>query len=279
MNRAKLGEAYSTIGKNTAAAQKDVAETGAIPQETALKAAQAEAANYKDDPNLGLIDLRTRQPVSDAAAAPLTAEEAQVLGKQPGEKVPLKLKNTANEIVNRGYTTVNTEEGVYEKQRGNSKMTKLGNNPRNVFAPMNRIYPVALDPNNPGVVTYAKGSDVLASGGQAPGSVGVQTAKAIAKSEVPTKIGDQKVAFTTMIQHAQLLRDAVKALNNGDVQTLAGLKNAFKNEFGYEGPITAQAIADAYGGEVTNVISKGHITDAEMGKTGKTLNPSKQNTK
>ena len=108
-------------------------------------------------------------------------------------------------------------------------------------------------------------------------SASVQVPKRAALGEVPTKIGDQRVAFTTMIQHADLLRRAAKALNNGDNRTLSGLENAFKNEFGYSGPITAKAIADAYGGEVTNVIAKGHITDKEMGKTEKTIDPEHQN--
>src|SRR5579864_1352618 len=108
------GKTLSEIQKNTAEAGKAGAEAGkagaeagAIPTKTALEQAQTEAAYYKDDPNLGLIDLRTGNPVTGGAGlAPLTAEEASVLGKQPGERVPLKLKNTANEIMNRGIRSV-----------------------------------------------------------------------------------------------------------------------------------------------------------------------------
>lgn len=82
------------LAKKAEAAQKQSQAT--------LEAAQAEAANYKEDPNLGLIDLRTKQPVSQAGLAPLSAPEAEILGKNEGDKVPLKLKNTANEILNRG---------------------------------------------------------------------------------------------------------------------------------------------------------------------------------
>lgn len=256
---------------------KTQAETGAIPTKQALEQAQAEAANYKEDLNLGLIDLRTRQPVNAAGLAPLTAEEAQVLGKQPGERVPLKLKNTASEIAVRGLATVNTEEGVFERNRNTGSMTRLGSNPRMMFAPGEQFVPVAADPNDPGKVTLMKKGKAAAQGVSLPQGAATTAAKAEARSEVPTKIGDQKVAFNTMIAHADLLRKAVQALGNGDVQALAGLKNEFKNAFGYSGPITAQAIADAYGGEVTNVIAKGHITDKEMGKTSKTINPMKQN--
>src|SRR5580704_9378458 len=115
--QADIGKTQADTGKATAETGKATAETAAIPAKQALEQAQAEAANYKDDPNLGLIDLRTKQPVSNAAAAPLTAEEAQVLGKNEGDRVPIKLKNTASEIAARGLTTVNTEEGVFERNR------------------------------------------------------------------------------------------------------------------------------------------------------------------
>lgn len=277
LNFLKMLQEQAEVGKTQAEAGKATAETGAIPDKQRLEQAQAEAANYKDDPNLGLIDLRTKQPVNPSGFAPLTAEEAQVLGKQPGERVPLKLKNTASEIAVRGLTTVNTEEGVFERNRNVGSMTRLGSNPRMMFAPGEQYTPVAADPNDPGKVTLMKKGQAAAQGVNLPQGAATTAAKTVARSEVPTKIGDQKVAFTTMIQHADLLREAARALSNGNVQTLAGLKNAFKNEFGYSGPITAKAIADAYAGEVTNVIAKGHITDAEMAKTGKTLDPSKQN--
>jgi hypothetical protein len=96
----------SETQKNVAEAGKAGAEASAIPTKQALEQAQTEAAHYKDDPNLGLIDLRNGQPLSNAASAPLTQDEATILGKQAGERVPLKLKNTTNEIMNRGIRTV-----------------------------------------------------------------------------------------------------------------------------------------------------------------------------
>lgn len=98
----------------------------------------------------------------------------------------------------------------------------------------------------------------------------------VAKGEVPTKIGDQKVAFNTAIAHADLLQQAADALKNGDQQTLNSLKNRFGNEFGEAGPVTAQAIANAYGREVTKMLSGGHLTDSEIGSTGKTIDPNSQ---
>jgi hypothetical protein len=81
------------------------AEAGMNDAKAKLDAAQTEAANYKDDSILGLIDLRTKKPVVDATV-PLTEQEAAVLGKNKGDKVPLKLKDKANEIMNRGIRSV-----------------------------------------------------------------------------------------------------------------------------------------------------------------------------
>jgi hypothetical protein len=117
----------------------------------------------------------------------------------------------------------------------------------------------------------------MSTGAAGPQSASVQVPRQAMKAAVPTKIGDLNVAFDTMDQHATLLRQAVHALANGDMQTLNGLQNKFKNEFGSSGPITASAIADAYKGEVSNVINKGHITDQGNEKIAHTLDPNRQN--
>lgn len=133
------------------------------------------------------------------------------------------------------------------------------------------------DPNNPGNVTYSTAGKAIASGASSPQSAQTQAAKKAAVSEVPSKIGDQRVAFSTALQHANLLESAIRSMNNGDQQTLNSLSNRFKNEFGASGPITAQTIAQAYTREVNKMLSGGHITDAEINSIGKTLDPQKQN--
>jgi hypothetical protein len=268
---------FAGLGKTQAETAKMNAEVQGMPIKQALEQAQAEAANYKDDPNLGLIDLRTRQPVNPAGFVPLTPEEAQVLGKQPGEKVPIKLKNTASEIVNRGFTTVNTEEGVYERNRGTGSMTRLGSNPRMMFAPSERIIQVA-DPNKPGETTFAKAGTAVSQGLAGPTSASVQVPKAVAKKATSGNWADQKIAFNTAIQHAELLRDAAKALNNGDIRALNSLKNKLATEFGDPDLTSFEAIANAYNHEITSVISKGHITDNEV-KTGDRTLPANANFK
>ena len=86
LQRLGILKTSADIGKTQAEAGKATAEAGAIPIKSALEQAQTEAAFYKDDPNLGLLDLRTGQPVGGSAAmAPLSPQEAAILGKQPGD--------------------------------------------------------------------------------------------------------------------------------------------------------------------------------------------------
>lgn len=125
------------------------------------------------------------------------------------------------------------------------------------------------DPNNPGNVIYAPKTQAV--GAESPQSSAVQVPKAAAKAEVPTNIGNQKVAFNTMISHAALLRDAATAVNNSDWRTLSNLTNRLKTEFGDADYTNLEAIANAYNHEVTTVISKGHITDTEVKKGDRTL--------
>lgn len=193
-------------------------------------------------------------------------------------ELPLRMLNQAETAANKPLTVVQGENGpsVINKQDvmngkpGSTKSTGLGS-PR-LGGPIQ-----VADPNSPGNTRIETAGQAVNQGAAGSQSASVQVPKAAEKSAVPSNIGDLKVGFTTMIQHADLLRRAAKALNNGDTQTLNGLENSFKNEFGYSGPITATAISDAYQGEVTNVISKGHITDQESKKVGNTLDPSKQN--
>jgi hypothetical protein len=75
---------------------------------------------------------------------------------------------------------------------------------------------------------------------------------------------DTRIAYNTAIDHADQLLTASKALQNGDVQKLNQLKNYFSTQFGSPDATTAQAIANAYNHEVTSVVAKGHMTDAEV---------------
>lgn len=258
------------ITKSAAEGHKAEAEAGAVPAKVALEQAQTEAANYKDDPNLGLIDLRTKQPVNPAGFAPLTADEAKVLGKQEGDRVPLKVKNTANEMANRGITTVNTEEGVYERNRQQGTMKRLGANPRMMFAPEEKIIEVP-DSEHPGQTKLIKAGQALKEGTPGIKSASFTVPRRVMEWATSGKGGEEINSFNTALQHADLLRDVAEALRNGDNRTLNTLSNRFKTEFGWSGEINFNAVAGAYSREITKMLSAGHLTDKEISESGATI--------
>lgn len=82
---------------------------------------------------------------------------------------------------------------------------------------------------------------------------------------------DTRVAYNTAMDHADQLLAAAEAMKNGDTQKLNSLKNYFKTQFGSPDVSNFNAIANAYNHEVTSVVSKGHITDAEVATGHATL--------
>lgn len=188
--------------------------------------------------------------------------------------------NINKALTAKGYKTQDLgQEGLWLLDRAGNRIKRIGDSPgvgRMQALAQSRVVAAAANPEEPGNLTYMSAGQAEKTGALAPQSAPTAAAKRAATSEVPTNVGNLKVAFNTAIQHADLLRSAVTALGNGDEQTLNSLKNRFKTEFGVAGPVTSQAIADAYGREVTSIISKGHITNEEIGSVGKTLNVNRQ---
>lgn len=262
----------AALQKSQADIGRTQAETAAIPTKTALEQAQAISARFKEDPGSGtLIDLQSGQPVNGGQMVPVqTKEIADVLNVPVGTQVPLGRLSKAADLLTKGISNVTTEQGVFERNRITGKNTRLGDNPRMVFSPENRIVQVA-DPNNPGNTTFAKAGDAVKQNMAGPMSASVQIPKAVLKWATTGKGGEQGGAFNTALQHADLLETAMKALNNGDVQTLNSLKNRFKTEFGSPDVTNYQTIANAYSREITKMLSAGHITDSEISTQGATL--------
>jgi hypothetical protein len=263
------GQTAESVADTRASAARDVAQTGAKARTDAAQIGQ----KFKAVPGVGLFDTQSRQVIpgtqQGVTITPEMAKDFDLPDEFVGKPMKISDLNGIHRNENQQLTTVQGAGGpaLVDKKKGTAKSLGLG-------APSLGSPREFADVNNPG-------QTIIGTGAQAIGQPGVQSAsvqvpKTALKAEVPTKIGDLKVAFTTMDQHADLLRKAVKAVGNGDNQTLNSLKNSFKNEFGYSGPITAAAIADAYKGEVSNVINKGHITDTGNEKIAHTLDPSKQ---
>lgn len=234
-------------------------------------------------PGVGLFDTNSRQVVPGTAnSVTVTPEIAQQYGLPQdflGKQMTLQNLSSLEGAAARNEATVQGAEGpalVTKSGPKKGQTTKLGLGNPGIANKMAGGVLVA-DPNNPGNITYSTLGNAIKSGASSPQSATTQTAKATARSVAPGgKVGEEINAFNTAIQHADLLSSAVKALGNGDQQTINSLKNRFKNEFGVSGPVTAQAIADAYTREVTKMLSSGHLTDSEIGTVGATLNPSKQ---
>lgn len=130
---------------------------------------------------------------------------------------------------------------------------------------------VVTDPNDPGYAYYTTAANAMQNNLPSPMGAGTVAAKREAVSEVPTKVGDQKVAFNTALQHADLLQQAVSALGNGDTRTLNSLKNKFSTEFGSSDVTNFQVISNAYAREISKMLAAGHLTDSEIASAGGTL--------
>jgi hypothetical protein len=263
------GEATEGAAGTRAGASRDVAATNAKARTDAAQIGQ----KFKAVPGVGLFDTQSRQVIpgtqQGVTITPEMAKDFDLPDEFVGKPMKISDLNGIHRNENQQLTTVQGAGGPAVVNKKTKETTSLGLGAPSLGSPRE-----FADVNNPG-------QTIIGTGAQAIGQPGVQSAsvqvpKTALKAEVPTKIGDLKVAFTTMDQHADLLRKAVKAVGNNDNQTLNSLKNSFKNEFGYSGPITAAAIADAYKGEVSNVINKGHITDTGNEKIAHTLDPSKQ---
>ena len=215
------------------------------------------------------ITGRYRLAALMAGSAPITQDDIQQFGLPPeflGKIMKPSDVASLTRTQNQGTTTVQGESGpaLVNKRTGQVRNLGLGN------PGMGRPLQVG-DVNNPGETTFMTGGQAVKSGAPGTQSASVQVPRAAAKAEVPTKIGDKTVAFNTMLAHADLLRQAAKALQNGNVRLVNSLSNRAMSEFGDPALTDFHAIANAYNHEVTDVISKGHMTDSEVAQGGATM--------
>jgi hypothetical protein len=252
-----FGKTMSDIQKNLGDAASANATANLAPMKAALDSAQALGARYKEDPGSGqLIDLQTGKPFGNSSAlAPLTAEEATVLGKEEGDRVPVKLKNVASEIAARGLTTVNTEEGVFERNRITGTNTRLGNNPREISLDT----PVGALDSTTGKQVMVTRKDIIGNPGRyAPVSADVstpvikQTLKEYASTK-PGTAGGATIAFNTAMAHLGLLNDAIDALGNGNMKLFNRIGQTYKEQTGSTVGATFDTVKQAVSGELAKV--------------------------
>jgi hypothetical protein len=278
--------AYPSIIRGESAQQVQGMKGLSAQQIQAMKGQTAEdvaakQTRFKAVPNVGLYDTETHTVVPGTQQGiTVTPEIVQDYNLPPeflGKPMTLAGLSSLEGAQARQTVPVQGAAGPALVNKKTGKTQSLGLGSPGVAAAQAKPLQVAANPENPGDITYAPAGQAMSQGLAAPGSAATQTAKATARAIAPGgKVGEEVNAFSTAIQHADLLRSAVSALNNGDEQTLNSLKNRFKTEFGVAGPITAQAIADAYQREVVGMLSKGHMTDSEVGSVGKTLSVGRQ---
>lgn len=267
----EMGAAQTRANATTQAAQTHAGATENAAQTRAgatIKAAQI---------NQGMA-IPVDETVANLAGFPELA--GQGVGKATWTNINKALEAKGYHTQDMGTNGTGPNDGMWLLDKAGNRIKQISPNSltfqRGASFAQNRPE-VVVDPNDPANAYYTTAANAMQNNLPSPMGAAPQAAKAAARSEVPTKIGDQKVAFNTAMQHADLLDQAAKALSNGNVQALNGLENRFANAFGSTGPITAQVIADAYGREVTSMLSKGHMTDSEISTVGSTVNPLRQN--
>jgi len=264
-------------------AQQNVAQTGAQSRENVAQIGAQSRENvaginkrYQIVPNVGLFDTQTRQLVPQTEQGITITPEIAKDHNLPAEFIgkPMSLQNLASIQRSDVFQDVPemTAQGPIIINRKTSQATPVTGPGGARYSPPALASPVqVVNPSNPGAVTYAPAGTAISQGLQSPQSATTKAAQTEAKSEVPTQIGNQKVAFNTALQHADLLQKALTALNNGDQRTINSLKNAFKTEFGSSDVTNFQVISNAYAREISKMLASGHMTDSEIASAGGTL--------
>lgn len=121
--------------------------------------------------------------------------------------------------------------------------------------------------------------DMIATVSAEKGMTGTDIARAKADFAALTKAlkdfatgpqGKTAQALNVATQHLAMLGEAATALAQSDIQTLNRLQNVFKNEFGWEQPITFNAIRTIVGSEVEKAVagSAGALEDRQQLREG-----------
>lgn len=267
------GQAQRDVAGTNATSRQNVAQTNATSRQNVAEINK----RYMAVPGVGLLD--TQDPSGKPTLVPgseqgiqLTQQHLDDYGLPPeflGKFMTLQQLSQLERAQNQQTVLAQGANGPSLVNKKSGTTTDLGLGNPGMGKPME-----VADPNNPGQTLITTGGQAQGAAGK--GSASVAVAKKAAEGEVPHNIGDQRLAFSTALAHADLLTSAIRALDNGDEQTLNGLRNKFKQEFGASGPITAGVIADAYSREVQKGLSGGHITEGDTNKIQNTLNVSKQ---
>jgi hypothetical protein len=113
-------------------------------------------------------------------------------------------------------------------------------------------------------VHYEFSGQAIKSGAATPASMNFRTATKLNAFMTSGKGGQTLTAYRTANDHLGLLEDAMKALDNGDVQALNKMSNRFKTEFGSSAPTNFETVKTMLAGELANVAKVTGATDMEI---------------
>lgn len=244
------------------------------------------SSRFRAVPGVGLFDTQANNgqgavvPGSEGTIiTPGMAEEyglpQELIGKPLGQATPIASLQRSSVFENVPQMTA---QGPIIVNRRNAQATPVTGAGGQRFSPPALATPREVaNPNAPGETMMVPAGQSVGMAG--PGSASLQAPRAgavtAAKSEVPTQIGNQKVAFNTALQHADLLQQALTYLNDpkdpSNIRAWNSVKNRFKTEFGSSDVTNFNVIANAYTREVTKMLSGGHLTDSEISTQGATL--------
>ena len=246
-------------------------------QEAGTKQQEANAKDWKDFPELGVsLNTRTGEQKSVGGAGgmmtPAMMENKYVqLQAKKNAGQPLDPSDTA---WSKGYEKYKTLVPVANFNLQNAgAAADAGGNPSQIaqaIANGQMSWKDAVSPRTPMATKNAILSQVFKLNPTFDtAEFGLETdAAKKARSET---WADTRLAYNTAMDHADQLLAAADAMKNGATQKLNSLKNYFKTQFGSPDVSNFNAIANAYNHEVTSVVSKGHITDAEVAAGHATL--------
>ena len=129
----------------------------------------------------------------------------------------------------------------------------------------------AVDPTDPSRIIALPAGQIAARGLALPQSAAPQVVRKMMDYMTSGTGGTQVTAFKTALAHADLLGDALDAMNNGDTRALNAIRNRWKTEMGGPEVTNFDVIANAYVREINKMLSAGHVTDSEIASAGATL--------
>lgn len=266
----EIGKYLPILQTHSAMIAQEQKDRETTAKETEAQAAQtkAEQGNWEKFPELGLLyNTQTKQsvPVSGGTLTPPMMESKYVqLQQQKAQGQPL---SSSDQAFVQGYERYKTLVPAFNFNLQNSgAAADSGGNPSAIaqaIANGSMAWKDAVSPRTPMATKNAILSHVFKL------NPSFDTAEFGLEQDAAKKArsgawADTRLAYNTAIDHADQLSKAAAALGNGDVRALNSMKNFFKTEFGSPDVPTFAAIANAYNHEVTSVVSKGHITDAEV---------------